>query len=884
MWLRARLNVTLDGDEHAFTLSMSLAHGTLRLATHAPLDASALGALTLGGLVACPACAVSPLGALRLTGDSPLLELAPAPRGEMRLDAAHLAGDDGAATPVHQLPPATLRRMLGVLTPGVVGLLNDGLAASLDASHATCARASNASAGTAPPPPPPPPLEPLAQPDLPSIDKEVFGTAAGVVFGLALVLMAWCFCCRDTRRPPPRDTAMLNTAAGAAAAEASGELPAGGGGGADAPPETPGKPSTHLLAAAAPSREAPCYVLPDRSLSAQPLLQRCGLRLALPLLCLANGCLFAADNTQSGGEVGATAWLAGQPMKLPPLFFLSLFGTIHDFYLAGVYIVCGVVGAASAVWPYLRLVLLLLCLYVPPSRLSPIACERMLRFCDAMGKFALVDFVMLNLLTVVFRLDASLPVNGNYTNATSGGSLGDEDEDASSDADAAPFFSVSVRVSEMTWYLCFPIAICMSLVISHVLLALQRASTTPLPYHRAPPPGPPPHHSNRVSTTSSIGNVDAEGGINAADKASGAHPHQHQHQHQHQLLQRQQSQQRLHAAPLCDEPFARLLCFRGRLPWLVRRGVAPLLLALGFLVVYSVAFLPAFTVTMEGLVATLLPPEAAAATRTLLTVGLELPRSAGHAAGSSPFMVSAAEIIFICVLLVLPLAWLALLALLWAAPLTAAQQRRVVRAAERCFAWAAPDVFVLTIIAGLAQLPKYAQFMLGDECDGLNDVLSAHFAELLPGQPVCLAIVPQLRIGCYVLLPTLLVATPLGYFVLHAAAVMLEHDPNDFDDSDGSGGSDGAGAAAQYQSPLATSLLSEDRLASEVAATSLATARLVAEEAGEPSVAPTPIRDERLARARAAAQRTAADEPASPEADPPSSSGRPSQISADFAV
>ena len=53
----------------------------------------------------------------------------------------------------------------------------------------------------------------------------------------------------------------------------------------------------------------------------------------------------------------------------------------------------------------------------------------------------------------------------------------------------------------------------------------------------------------------------------------------------------------------------------------------------------------------------------------------------------------------VCLVLIAPLLWLLLLGLLWAAPLRASSQRSLLRAAERCFAWAALDVFVLTTLA-----------------------------------------------------------------------------------------------------------------------------------------------------------------------------------------
>ena len=143
--------------------------------------------------------------------------------------------------------------------------------------------------------------------------------------------------------------------------------------------------------------------------------------------------------------------------------------------------------------------------------------------------------------------------------------------------------------------------------------------------------------------------------------------------------------------------------------------------------------------------------------------------------------------------LVAPLLWHVLLGILWAVPLRSGAQRSLLIAAERCFAWSvrathpslspptylpcnssamwfpplyppppypprlylprlhspwmhhtysaptptvqALDVFVLTIVAGLAQLGQYARFMLGGECGRLDALLAAHFSDLLPGPP-----------------------------------------------------------------------------------------------------------------------------------------------------
>ena len=155
---------------------------------------------------------------------------------------------------------------------------------------------------------------------------------------------------------------------------------------------------------------------------------------------------------------------------------------------------------------------------------------------------------------------------------------------------------------------------------------------------------------------------------------------------------------------MCHFPFPRLLCFRGSLPPLVRCGVVPLLLALAATVVVGVVQLPAFSITLQGRVGPLLPAAEAAdsTSSTLLGRGLALPHAAGDYAGTSALAVRALQAALLGTLLAVPLLWLLLLSVLWAAPLSKGTQAALLRCAQRCFAWAGLDVFVLTILAGLA--------------------------------------------------------------------------------------------------------------------------------------------------------------------------------------
>ena len=75
--LRAGLNLTLDGALHAFDIGVTLSNVSLRLATRSSIDASALGDLTLAGLLHRPACAAAPLLNLSLDASYTGLDVAP---------------------------------------------------------------------------------------------------------------------------------------------------------------------------------------------------------------------------------------------------------------------------------------------------------------------------------------------------------------------------------------------------------------------------------------------------------------------------------------------------------------------------------------------------------------------------------------------------------------------------------------------------------------------------------------------------------------------------------------------------------------------------------------------------------------------------------------
>jgi hypothetical protein len=110
------------------------------------------------------------------------------------------------------------------------------------------------------------------------------------------------------------------------------------------------------------------------------------------------------------------------------------------------------------------------------------------------------------------------------------------------------------------------------------------------------------------------------------------------------------------------------------------------------------------------------------ATYSIVSAGAGIAGAAGlprHAAG-----VVFLQAVLYGFAVVAPLLLLALLAVLWWAPL-----RRTRRVALRCvcealYAWSCVDVFIVALVAAVLQTPQFAQFMIGDSCDAINAALA----------------------------------------------------------------------------------------------------------------------------------------------------------------
>lgn len=187
-----------------------------------------------------------------------------------------------------------------------------------------------------------------------------------------------------------------------------------------------------------------------------------GLRAALgiPLLLLLTASLFLASNMGVGAEVWANLHLSGDSFSIRPVFDFSLLSSIKDMWSAGSYFLAVLIGFFSGVWPYLKLLCLLVCWLLPTKRLSVAKRQGLLQFVDAYGKFSLIDTYVLVLFMVSFHIVIS------STDPTIEALLGD----------VGPVFDFRVQVTPPLCFFLFVAATILSLLAGHLAVAFHRFS------------------------------------------------------------------------------------------------------------------------------------------------------------------------------------------------------------------------------------------------------------------------------------------------------------------------------------------------------------------------------------------------------------------------
>lgn len=190
-----------------------------------------------------------------------------------------------------------------------------------------------------------------------------------------------------------------------------------------------------------------------------------------------------------------------------------------------------------------------------------------------------------------------------------------------------------------------------------------------------------------------------------------------------------------------------------------------------FLLVFTIAiillgsFIESFKFEFKGLAGLFLGSQASTG-YSLLSVTKAIPESA-----EDPNFIGVKWIqaVFYTITFAVPLAHMAALLVLWWTPLKIRAQYALFNLTEILNAWSALDVFVISIIAAILEIQQFAVFMVGDNCDAINEFIVENMSQYLSGYNVCFTVIATLSEGCWTLFAACLVSLVVSQTVMQSS-------------------------------------------------------------------------------------------------------------------
>jgi uncharacterized paraquat-inducible protein A len=178
------------------------------------------------------------------------------------------------------------------------------------------------------------------------------------------------------------------------------------------------------------------------------------IKYGVPVVLVLTIILLLSSNLSIGASVDLQMTKSnGQSLtSLINIYQFSLSSTLGEMWRAGVYMLMLLIWFCSGVWPYMKLLLLLVCWMTSTRRLPPIQREKILYLLDCLGKFSLIDTFVLVLMMVAFRYNIEVAGIG----------------------------ALDVYVTPKFGFYSFLFATIVSLVSGHAILFLHRRSTLPV--------------------------------------------------------------------------------------------------------------------------------------------------------------------------------------------------------------------------------------------------------------------------------------------------------------------------------------------------------------------------------------------------------------------
>ena len=388
-------------------------------------------------------------------------------------------------------------------------------------------------------------------------------------------------------------------------------------------------------------------------------------RISLPLIILLTIALFISSNSGTGASV-FVVFNVGRRIQVPSLFDFGLINSVHDMWVAGSYGLSLLVAVFSGIWPYLKLILLLIAFFLPTSILSHKSREKILILLDATGKYSILDSYVMIMMLVAFHFHVNIPVTEQ--SQAKDGSI------------------VDVFVYAAYGFVTLIVGTLISLFLSHVITHLHRS-------------------------------LDEHPDQNKGEKAE------------------------------CYKPimsFAKAKCI-GDIPFRIFISLI-IFITLGLVIAGSI--IECFSFYFHGLAGYGLdllniPPHREF---SIIDLGLSVPDA--YESPNDPVIIFT-QVIYFLTVLAIPLAFLANIIILWFIPMKRRAQKIFYDIAEILNAWSCIDVFVIAIIASLAEIGQFTKFIVGDKCKDIDPIVETYFKHILDGHNTCFEVQSYLEEGCW---------------------------------------------------------------------------------------------------------------------------------------
>jgi hypothetical protein len=348
------------------------------------------------------------------------------------------------------------------------------------------------------------------------------------------------------------------------------------------------------------------------------------------------------------------------------MFDFGLVNSVHDMWVAGSHILSAVICAFSGIWPYMKLILMLISFFLPTSILSSKRREKILLILDATGKFSFLDSYVMLMMIVAFHFHIELPLTKE------------------SKALRGSIFDVFVYAAY--GFVTLIVGTAISLILSHIITHLHR-------------------------------NLDEHPDQNKGEKAESYKS----------IMSFAKSK------CISDTPFRIFIS-------------SMLFVTLGLVVTGLIT--ECFSFYFHGLAGYGLNLLGYQQQRgfSIIQLGLNV-RDVYENPLASEIIFT--QFIYFLTILAIPVAFLVDLIILWFVPMPRKYQKILYSIGEILNAWSCIDVFVIAIIAGVAQIGQFAKFLVGDKCNDINPIIEKYFSKTLEGHDTCFEVQTYLSEGCW---------------------------------------------------------------------------------------------------------------------------------------